>query len=53
MQSQESFEAYFTGAELTTDWTSRNYALWADLLAPRRHAPLRLLEIGSWRFELG
>ncbi len=48
MQSQESFEAYFAGAELTTDWTSRNYALWADLLAPRRHEPLRLLEVGSW-----
>ncbi len=48
MQPEENFEAYFAGAELTTNWTSRNYRLWADLLAPRRHEPLRLLEIGSW-----
>jgi predicted O-methyltransferase YrrM len=48
MQAEESFETYFAGAELTTDWTSRNYRLWASLLASRRHEPLRLLEIGSW-----
>lgn len=47
MQSEE-FEGYFAGAELTTNWTSRNYRIWAELLAGRRHEPLRLLEIGSW-----
>jgi predicted O-methyltransferase YrrM len=40
--------AYFVGKELTTDWTSRNYQLWADILASRREEPLRMLEIGSW-----
>jgi predicted O-methyltransferase YrrM len=50
MNSEIPFEpeSYFVGKELTTDWTSRNYHLWADLLAPRRREPLRILEIGSW-----
>jgi predicted O-methyltransferase YrrM len=46
--ADQSYEAYFVGKELTTDWTSRNYRLWADLLATRRNDPLRVLEIGSW-----
>lgn len=41
-------ETYFVGKELTTNWISRNYQLWADVLAPRREEPLRILEIGSW-----
>ena len=41
-------ETYFAGKELTTNWTSRNYHLWADVLAPQREQPLRILEIGSW-----
>lgn len=50
MQGEGSFdpESYFAGKELTTNWTSRNYQLWADILAPRREEPLRILEIGSW-----
>jgi hypothetical protein len=50
MQGGVSFDpnAYFVGKELTTNWTSRNYHLWADILAPRREQPLRILEIGSW-----
>jgi predicted O-methyltransferase YrrM len=48
MQSDQAFEAYFAGADLTTNWTSRNYRLWANLLATRQHEPLDLLEIGSW-----
>src|ERR1700747_2099628 len=41
-------ETYFVGKELTTNWISRNHQLWADVLAPRREEPLRILEIGSW-----
>ncbi len=50
MESEASFdpESYFVGKQLTTNWTSRNYKLWADVLAPRRDEPLRILEIGSW-----
>jgi hypothetical protein len=50
MECQFNFdpEAYFVGKELTTNWTSRNYQLWAETLAPRRKEPLRILEIGSW-----
>lgn len=44
----EDFERYFATAELTTNWASRNYRIWADLLAARRQEPLKLLEIGSW-----
>lgn len=38
----------FVGKELTTDWTSRNYQLWMDVLASWRERALRILEIGSW-----
>jgi len=50
MQDEVSFDpqSYFVGKRLTTDWTSRNYRLWADILASRRQEPLRILEIGSW-----
>ncbi|HXW30548.1 MAG TPA: class I SAM-dependent methyltransferase [Xanthobacteraceae bacterium] len=41
-------ESYFAGKELTTNWISRNYRLWAETLAPLRQEPLRILEIGSW-----
>lgn len=47
-ERDHSFGGYFVGKELTTDWTSRNYQLWADLFAARRNDPLRVLEIGSW-----
>jgi predicted O-methyltransferase YrrM len=50
MEGDASFapEAYFVGKQLTTDWTSRNYKLWANIFASRREEPLRVLEIGSW-----
>src|SRR5712692_9017796 len=50
MQDEVSFdpESYFVGKRLTTDWTSRNYQLWADIFASRRKESLRILEIGSW-----
>lgn len=48
MPELQNFEAYFAGKTLTTDWTSRNYRLWADILSARRDEPLRVLEIGSW-----
>jgi hypothetical protein len=41
-------ESYFVGKEFTTNWTSLNYQVWADTLAPLRNEPLRILEIGSW-----
>src|SRR5215216_302668 len=41
-------EACFAGKDLTTDWTSRNYQSWIDILAPLRDQPLSILEIGSW-----
>jgi predicted O-methyltransferase YrrM len=48
MPGEEPFESYFAGKKLTTNWTSRNYELWAATLAPRRQEPLRILEIGAW-----
>src|SRR5205085_9399750 len=50
MQGDAAFdpESCFVGKELTTNWTSRNYQLWADILAPRREVPRQILEIGSW-----
>src|SRR3954463_16488374 len=49
-ESELSFdpESYFVGKDLTTNWTSTNYQLWASILAPHREEPLRILEIGSW-----
>jgi predicted O-methyltransferase YrrM len=47
-EAPSDVESYFQGAELTTNWTSRNYGLWAHILAPRRDEPLRILEIGCW-----
>jgi predicted O-methyltransferase YrrM len=41
-------ESCFAGKTLTTDWTSRNYQSWIDILAPLRDQPLSILEIGSW-----
>jgi predicted O-methyltransferase YrrM len=40
--------SYFRGKEFTTDWTSEHFALWHRVLAPLRHEPIRILEIGSW-----
>ena len=49
-QSGDRFdpESCFTGKNLTTDWTSRNYQSWIDILAPLRDMPVSVLEIGSW-----
>lgn len=49
-EGESSFdpESYFVGKELTTNWISRNYHLWAEILAPWREVSLRILEIGSW-----
>ena len=44
----EDFEKYFRGARLTTNWAARNYDQWADLLAPQRDQPLRIVEVGAW-----
>jgi len=50
MQSEETFnsDSYFEGKQLTTNWGLRHHQLWAEILAPRRTEPLRILEIGSW-----
>jgi predicted O-methyltransferase YrrM len=50
MQSEETFnsDSYFEGKQLTTNWGLRHHQLWAEILAPRRAEPLRILEIGSW-----
>jgi hypothetical protein len=42
------FSAWFSGKSLSTDWTSRFFAVWASLLARRRDEALDVLEIGSW-----
>jgi predicted O-methyltransferase YrrM len=39
---------YFSGKELTSDWTTHNIALWAQLLAPYRDQSIKILEIGSY-----
>src|SRR5205085_11035594 len=31
-----------------TNWGLQHHQLWAEILAPRREEPLRILEIGSW-----
>lgn len=48
MSGGDDYESYFVGSKFTTNWTSRNYKLWAGLLESRRDDSLRLLEIGSW-----
>lgn len=40
--------AWYAGKSFSSDWTSRHTAVWAALLAPRRHEPLEVLEIGAW-----
>jgi predicted O-methyltransferase YrrM len=40
--------AWEAGKTFTTDWAAKNFFEWAELLHPLRHAPLRVLEIGSW-----
>jgi predicted O-methyltransferase YrrM len=42
------FSNWFAGKSFSTDWTSRFFADWASLLAPRRDHVLEVLEIGSW-----
>jgi predicted O-methyltransferase YrrM len=39
---------WFDGKDFTTDWNSEFFQTWADQLAPLRHQPIRMLEIGSW-----
>ena len=40
---------WFKDKDFSCDWTSWHYPKWMELLAPyRRHAGVRLLEIGSW-----
>jgi predicted O-methyltransferase YrrM len=41
-------ETLLAGKNFTSDWTSRNYKSWINLLAPLRDQPLSVLEIGSW-----
>jgi predicted O-methyltransferase YrrM len=48
MQNPASFETYFAGKELTTNWAAEHYHLWATILAPWQNDPIRILEIGSW-----
>ena|ERR1700687_2547279 len=48
MQDRVSFETYFEGKELTTNWASEHYHLWATILEPWLEQPIRILEIGSW-----
>lgn len=43
-----NFAHWYTGKSFTSDWTSKHFALWADLLAGFRDHPVRVLEIGSW-----
>ena len=40
--------SWYIGKDFTTDWTSHNFPIWSEVLASRRAAPLRILEIGSW-----
>jgi predicted O-methyltransferase YrrM len=42
------FSIWFSGKSLSTDWTSRFFNTWAELLGARRDDPLDILEIGSW-----
>jgi predicted O-methyltransferase YrrM len=48
MQNPATFETYFAGKELTTNWAAEHYHLWATILAPWQNEPVRILEIGSW-----
>ncbi|MBA4096685.1 MAG: hypothetical protein C0484_07950 [Rhodospirillum sp.] len=45
---KEDYSAWFRGKDLTTDWTSHSFSIWAPLLAASRDMPLAVLEIGSW-----
>ncbi len=39
---------YFSGKKFTSDWTTHNMVLWAQLLAPYREQSIKILEIGSY-----
>lgn len=42
------FRGWFSGKDLTSDWTSANFTMWRRVLSPLQDRPLRILEIGSW-----
>ena len=39
---------WFEGKSFTSDWTSHNFPIWSEVLAPLRNCPVSILEVGSW-----
>jgi hypothetical protein len=48
MISAEEVAVWYQGCDLTEDWTSQNFSVWADILQPLRAQQINVLEIGSW-----
>ncbi|HXW27645.1 MAG TPA: class I SAM-dependent methyltransferase [Xanthobacteraceae bacterium] len=48
LTGRDPYRDWFAAADLTTDWTSGNFASWRMVLSAWRSEPLRILEIGSW-----
>lgn len=42
------WEPWYRGKSFTTDWTTHNFAVWAETLAELRERPVAVLEVGSW-----
>jgi predicted O-methyltransferase YrrM len=46
--SGEQIAAWFAAGTFTSDWTSRNFPTWIEVLRPWRQQPVNIVEIGSW-----
>jgi hypothetical protein len=46
--SADDIAAWYDGKSFSADWTTWHFDNWCGWLKHLRHAPLRVLEIGSW-----
>jgi FkbM family methyltransferase len=46
--SEKVIAQWYRGCTFSVDWTSNNFAVWAQVLESLRAAPIHVLEIGSW-----
>ena len=53
IRSGSRFDSWFADKDLTEDWTSHNFELWAELLGSLRHQHLEVLEVGCFEGRSG
>ena len=46
--TKAAITAWETNKTFSTDWAGSHFFTWAELLAPLREIPVRILEVGSW-----